>query len=96
MWGCYYFSIPSDLFNQAICESGSELTFWAVNGPESHPETYGEQVAESFGCLIVDGNGDTDVDAMVDCLRQVDSADIVDVGITCTVSASLMLITLYS
>lgn len=54
------------LFHQAIMESGTELNFWAVNPPESHPEDYIRQIAEKANCT--DGMDDYE---MMDCLREI-------------------------
>ena len=85
--------MTSDLYHQAICESGNELSLWAINEPEQHPELYGEEVARSFDCHILDQDNKTDIDAMVHCLRQVDSSDVVSISPTCSVSRRKQLIT---
>ena len=51
------------LFHGAICESGTDRSFWAVNWPEQNPNNYGQQVAARLGC------SNTDSVAMINCLR---------------------------
>ena len=67
------------MFNRAIYQSGSDVTLWAVNYPESEPENYTKQVATQLDCPTEDSS------SMIDCLRGKDAADVVDPGVDCTV-----------
>ena len=68
------------LFHQAIPMSGSELSLWAVNVPESHPENYTKSVAEQLGCPTDDNW------LMMDCLREVSARKLGGTRFNCTVS----------
>ena len=58
------------MFQQAIIESGTEQTFWALNYPGSFPEQYVYQLANKTNCLA-----DTDTE-MVACLKNRSAVDI--------------------
>ena len=58
-------SPQSGLFHQTIQQSGTDLTFWALNYPPSDPADYTRQVAEKVDCPT------DDTVAMFDCLREV-------------------------
>ncbi len=55
---------------------------WAVNHPDSEPEGYIVQVAESLNCT------EDDNFAMMDCLRERHWKEIYDARVSCTVSVS--------
>ena len=69
-----------NLFHQAILESGTEYNFWSINLPESNPENYIRQVAESLNCSI--GYDDYE---MMDCLREIPWQELRGADFDCTV-----------
>ena len=73
---------PVGLFHQAIQQSGSDITLWAVNSPESEPEEYTAQMA-----ILLDCPADQGTAAMIQCLRTKDEWEIVSAAgnITCRV-----------
>ncbi len=63
-------------------ESGTDVSIWAVNPPESNPETYIQQVAEELDCY------DDDSFVMMDCLRELPWRQVDRGNFSCTVSNS--------
>jgi len=72
-------SAGRNLIHQAILESGTERNFWSINLPESNPENYIRQVAESHNCSV--GYDDYQ---MMDCLREVPFEDLAASSFDCT------------
>lgn len=57
--------LSEGLFHQAILESGTDMSFWAINWPAQQPSDYTRQVAVKNNCPTDDNR------QMVDCLKQV-------------------------
>jgi carboxylesterase type B len=68
------------LIHQAILESGTEYNFWSINLPESNPENYIRQVAESLNCSL-----GLDDYQMMDCLRDIPWEQLRSASFDCTV-----------
>ena len=47
-------NLCTDIFQQAIAQSGAELNDWALNPPASNPEDYTRQVADDLDCIRSD------------------------------------------
>ncbi|CAH1789337.1 unnamed protein product [Owenia fusiformis] len=61
------------LFHQIICQSGSDLTEWAISPPDLIPKWYTQQLVEDFNEEYPDWNIPTnDSKAMLDSLRTKD------------------------
>ena len=54
------------LFHQIILQSGTDISDWAVNGIERHPEKDTKNIAQSLGCPTGQSKD------MMDCLRTKD------------------------
>ncbi len=61
-------------------ESGTDVSLWSVNPPESNPENYIRQVAEELDCY------DDDSFVMMDCLRELPWRQVDRGNFSCTVS----------